>query len=115
VTNEPSSSNDGVTARTCPVCGTAYDPSGRRAYCSLACRQAAWRRCHAPPPPPVPVPPKGAKRAVTVYECDCGARALGAQYCEDCRTFMRAVGRGGLCPHCDLPVAVDDIVGGGSC
>jgi predicted nucleic acid-binding Zn ribbon protein len=87
--------------RSCPVCGTAFSPSGRRAYCSGACRQAAWRRRHVPAPPRVPVPPKGAKRAVTVYQCDlCGARALGEQYCSECCTFMRAVGRGGLCPEC---------------
>ncbi len=34
---------------------------------------AAFRRHHQPSLPEVPLPPKGAKRAVTVYECDgCG-------------------------------------------
>ncbi|MGH9106957.1 MAG: hypothetical protein ACRDZX_14220 [Acidimicrobiales bacterium] len=96
----------------CPVCGAAFAPSGRRRHCSDAWRQAAWRRHHQPAPPEVPLPPKSNKRSVTVYECDsCGTRALGDQYCADCGTFMRALGRGALCPHCDEPVAVTDLLG----
>ncbi len=112
MTGEHPSRNDGVTIRACPVCGEAFAPSGRRRHCSDACRQAAWRRRHLAGPPEVPLPPKGAKRAVTVYACDgCGERSLGEQYCEECRTFMRSLGRGALCPHCDLPVAVTDLLG----
>lgn len=110
------SRNDGVTLRPCPVCGNGFLALGRRRHCSDACRQAAWRRRHLPAPPEVPLAPKGARRAVSVYECDgCGARALGEQYCAECRTFMRAVGRGGLCPHCDGPVAIIDLLEGGGC
>jgi hypothetical protein len=29
----------------------------------------------------------------------------------DCTTFMRKVGIGGSCPHCDEPVAVAELVG----
>ena len=36
---------------------------------------------------------------------------LGEQYCEECRTFMRSLGRGDMCPHCDGPVAVSDLLG----
>jgi hypothetical protein len=109
----PPSRDDGVTIRTCPACGRAFTPSGRRRYCSHACRQATWRRRHAPPAPAPPVPPPGRKRAVTVYECGtCGARALGAQRCEDCHTFMTAAGIGGLCPHCDEPVTITELTTG---
>ena len=108
------SRNDGVTIRSCQACGAGFPASGRRRHCSDACRQKAWRRRHLAAPPEAPLPPKGAKRPVTVYECGgCGARAMGDQYCPDCCTFMRAVGRGGPCPYCDEPVAVADLLEGG--
>jgi hypothetical protein len=111
---ETPSRNESVTTRHCPVCGTGFQPSGRRRHCSDACRQAAWRRRHQPAEPKVPLPPKGNKRSVTVYECDnCGNRALGEQYCPECMTFMKAVGIGGTCPHCDEPVTVTDLLSGG--
>jgi hypothetical protein len=110
------SRNDGVTTRTCPICGTTFAPSGRRRHCSDACRQAAWRRRHAPAVPQPPVAHKGQKRAVTVYICDsCDARALGTQRCEACNTFMRAAGIGGLCPGCDEPITIDELLEGGGC
>lgn len=122
--------NDGVTiARAiCPVCGSAFHPSGRRRYCSDACRQAAWRHRHSSPATsgtsaqarlssrsdPWPALPEGASRparSTTVYECpSCGARYLGEQRCPDCRCFCRRVGPGGRCPHCDEPVAIADLV-----
>ena len=50
----------------------------------------------------------------TVYACDgCGERALGEQYCADCQTFIRSLGRGGLCPTCDSAVAIKDLLEGG--
>jgi len=61
---------------------------------------------HAGPAAPAP----GRKRDFTVCECgQCGLRALGSQRCEDCGTFMAAVGTGGLCPHCDEPVAIQEL------
>ena len=109
------SRNDGVTTRSCPTCGKGFAASGRRSFCSDACRQAAWRTRHAPPTPKPPIPPRGAKRAVTVYICDnCDTRALGAQRCDTCNTFMRATGVGGLCP-CDEPIAVAELLQGGDC
>lgn len=94
------------------MCGRDYQPVGRRRHCSDACRVAAWRRRHAPPAvAAVPLPPKGRRRAATVYECDtCGERALGAQRCDDCRTFMHRVGTGGCCPACDTPVSIEELV-----
>ena len=105
--------DDSVTARTCPACGQPFTPSGRRRWCSAACKQAAWRRKRSPATPLPPAPPPGRKRAITVYECAaCGQRALGSQRCDDCGTFMRAIGIGGLCPHCDDPVAVIELAAG---
>lgn len=95
----------------CPVCAEPFVASGRRRYCSDRCRCRAWRR-RRPAPVPVAVPPAGpGRRAITVYECAaCGTRALGEQRCDECGSFMGRVGIGGLCPHCDEPVAVSDLV-----
>ncbi len=96
---------DDTATNVCPACGGSFSPEGRQRYCSTVCRQQAWRRRRQAPMPPVPAKP------TTVYECDsCGERALGEQYCEDCRTFMRRVGPGGPCPHCDELVALQDII-----
>ncbi len=105
------SRNDDVTM-ACPVCATTFTPSGRRRYCSDACRVAAHRRRHhEPAPPPPPLPPRGQRKARTVYECDtCGARALGEQRCDECSTFMTRVGVGGLCPSCDHPHTIDELL-----
>jgi predicted RNA-binding Zn-ribbon protein involved in translation (DUF1610 family) len=46
-----------------------------------------------------------------VYECpDCGERQAGIRRCEDCNLFMRRLGPGGSCPHCDEPVLVSDLL-----
>jgi hypothetical protein len=102
---------DGSVTAGCPVCGGAF-PSGRaRRWCSAACRQAAYRRRQQAAPPPVALPPARSRRAGTVYECPtCAARYLGTQRCPECQVFCRRVGPGGLCPHCDEPVAVADLV-----
>jgi hypothetical protein len=96
--------NDDATM-ACAVCGTVFRRSGRRRHCSDACRQAAWRRrSHAP------VAPLGAKPD-TVYQCpSCETRFLGEQRCEDCNTFARRLGAGGLCPCCEEPVAVSELL-----
>ncbi len=105
------SSNDPVTM-LCPVCATPFVAAGKRRYCRDACRVAAHRRRTrkakaAVLAPPLPAP----KRAHTVYECDsCGTRILGEQRCDDCGTFMRAVGIGGLCPSCDEPHTIDELL-----
>lgn len=103
--------DDGATM-ICPVDGTAFAAIGRRRYCSDRCRRAAWARRRQPSPTPVVVaPPSGPRRPITVYECDaCGTRALGQQRCDECGTFMRRVGLGGLCPCCDEPVAAAELI-----
>jgi hypothetical protein len=101
--------NDEVTI-PCPVCARPFAPSGRRRYCSDACRAAAWRRRHTPVVVQAPPPPKGQRRAVTVYECDsCGERALGDQRCDTCNRWMHAIGIGGCCPSCSEPIAVKEL------
>lgn len=85
-------------------------PSGRRRYCSDACRQAGHRRRHQASLEPPVLPARQPRRPATVYECDiCGAKALGEQYCAECRTFMRRAGVGGCCPACSEPVAYQEL------
>lgn len=95
----------------CSVCATDFTPTGRRRYCSDACRAIAYRRRKQPDPTPEPVaPPAGQRRPVTVYQCpDCDQRSLGEQRCNDCGTFMTRVGIGGICPCCDEPIAIDEL------
>jgi len=92
----------------CPVCEHHFTPVGRQRVCSAACRQAAWRRRH---PTGQPAIPSRAARVATIYECpSCDARYLGVQRCSDCGVFCRRVGPGGLCPSCDEPVALADLL-----
>jgi len=108
---ETSWRNEGITI--CQRCGCGFVPTGRQLWCSAACRVAAWRQRHAPKGPVAPLPPRGQRRAVTVYVCDdCDTRALGEQLCSECNRFMRAAGVGGLCPCCEEPVAVAELVEG---
>ncbi len=102
--------HDSVTI-ACQVCGNAFASSGRRTYCSSACRAVAYRRRHRADPEPVTMAKSQPRRLITVYECNsCGNRSLGEQRCEECHTFMRRVGIGGYCPSCDEPVAMAELV-----
>ena len=106
---DTSSRNDAVTV-ACPVCGRPVATSGRRRYCSDACRQAGHRRRHQAPLEPPVLPAGRPRRPATVYECDnCGTKALGEQYCLECRTFMRRLGVGGWCPNCSEPLAYAEL------
>ena len=101
------SRNVGVTT-ACPVCQRPFTPVGRQRVCSAACRQAAWRRRQ---PTALPAMTSRATRVATVYVCPaCETRFLGEQRCPDCGLFCRRVGPGGLCPHCDEPVALADLL-----
>ena len=100
-----------VTAASCPICRQDL-PAGRpRRWCSPACRQAAYRRrTTATPVPPTPLPAARSRRDGAVYLCpECDTRLLGQQRCPDCNTFAVRLGPGGLCPHCDEPVAALDL------
>ena len=104
------SRNVSVTDRCC-VCGDPL-PSGRpRTTCSDRCRQKAWRRRHQPQSTAPPLPAAKPRKDHTVYACpDCEARSLGTQYCEDCHTFMRRLGYGGISPCCGEPVTFDELL-----
>jgi hypothetical protein len=109
----PPSRNDiETTTVPCPVCGRPFNPIRRQRYCSAACRQAAWRVRHFNPalPPPIVVGPRKTRRDVTIYQClECESRYLAEQWCYDCNKPCIRIGPGGLCPHCDEPVAISDI------
>ncbi len=106
------SRNDCVTPR-CLACDGPLPPGRPRRTCSDACRQAAWRRRHHAAEPLHELPRARPAKPVTVYECpECGTRVLGEQRCDECRTFMRKLGRGGTCPCCDEPVTVDELLDG---
>lgn len=95
----------------CPSCARPFAPTGKRRYCTDACKAAAYRRRHHQAVAPVALPPARPRKPVTVYECHtCGTRAVGEQRCQDCGTFMRRIGLGGHCPHCDEPVAIPDLL-----
>lgn len=104
------SSNGSVTAE-CLVCGGPF-PTGRaRTTCSDACRQTLWRRRHQPAATPPTLPAREPRKPHTVYHCDnCDTRALGIQRCEDCNTFMRAIGPGGHCPCCEEPITFNELL-----
>ena len=97
--------------RRCAGCATALsggDP--RRRYCSGACRMRAHRARHSGAvSAPAPAPHQ---RADTVYECpECEERLLGERRCPECNLFCRSLGPGGLCPCCDEPVAIAELIG----
>ena len=104
------SRNGSVTA-ACSVCGGPL-PAGRpRTTCSDSCRQKAWRLRHQPQPPAPPLLTPRPRKDHTVYECpECETRLVGSQFCEDCHTFMRRLGDGGLSPCCGEPVTFDELL-----
>ena len=67
------SRNDDLTI-ACPICGHGFRPSGRRRFCSAACRQAAWRARQ--PTAPVGQLPSRAPRPGIVYECPSCLRSV---------------------------------------
>jgi hypothetical protein len=98
----------------CPVCGVDFLRNRRQRYCSPACRQAAWRARHPKPPTQTHTATTATRRPcrdTTVYACgERQQRYLGEQWCPDCHRPCRRVDIGGLCPHCDEPVAVTDLL-----
>jgi predicted amidophosphoribosyltransferase len=96
----------------CPVCWTSFARVRRQRFCSDNCRKTAWARTHrAPAAPAAPVPPRGRRREATVYACpSCDMRFYGQQWCPDCNQPCTRVGLGGLCPHCQEPVALTDLL-----
>ncbi len=108
---QPSPSRDDHATMTCPVCQTYFTPVGRQTYCSTPCRKTAFRRRHQNPSAAITIPAALHRRDYTIYECpDCGERLHGEQRCQPCGSFARRIGIGGLCPHCDQPVALSDLI-----
>jgi hypothetical protein len=95
----------------CPVCATTFTPTRRQRYCTPACRQAAWRARHPNPRPATVVPARTRRRDITVYQCqECDTRYLGQQYCHHCHQPCQRVDYGALCPQCDTPITISDIL-----
>jgi hypothetical protein len=108
----PPPRNDPETTTTCPVCTTPFTATGRQRYCTPACRQSAWRARNTEntTPPTITIPPSIRRRDITVYQCpDCGIRRFAEQWCHDCHRPCTRIDLGGLCPHCDEPVALSDL------
>ena len=104
------SRDDNVTTTACPVCGVDFRPIRRQRYCTPVCRQAAYRR-RQPVPAAVVAPAPARRRELTVYTCaECEQRYLGQQWCPDRQRPCTRTGIGGLCPNCDEPVALDDLL-----
>ena len=103
--------NDNRAPLACPVCASVFSTIRRQRYCTPACRQAAWRARHPDPRQTITIPPATPRRSITVYQCSaCDTRALGQQWCHDCNRPCQRVDLGGLCPYCDEPVAISDIL-----
>jgi hypothetical protein len=102
----------------CLMCGGPR-PSTRARYCTRACQQRSYRLRHQTPTADLSSIRKALQRrktlvAHTIYECGgCGERFLGERRCSDCNLFARAVGVGGVCPECDTPVLLEDLLGEG--
>ena len=106
-----------ATGRPCPVCQAGL-VAARARYCSDACKQRAYRLRQASRLPAdlarlaADLRRRLALVAQTVYECPtCDARLLGDRRCPDCHLFCRRLGLGGLCPHCDEPVTLAELLG----
>ncbi len=55
------------------------------------------------------LPPPGLD---VLYECgECGERYLNQRRCDDCTRFCRRLGIAVLCPHCDEPILLADLIG----
>ena len=110
----------GGDPQDCPVCAAPL-PSTRARYCSAACRQRAFRLRHLRRLDPAAgdvsrvrhdLRRRGVLVAHTVYECPrCADRIVGAQRCPECHVFCRALGPGGQCPDCDLPILLAELLG----
>jgi hypothetical protein len=102
--------------RRCPTCAGPL-PSPRARYCSVGCKQRAYRLRQVPVTPAdldaltADLRRRRALAAHTIYECPtCGARFLGEQRCAECNRFCRALGPGGACPGCDEPILLADLL-----
>jgi hypothetical protein len=103
--------------RDCPVCGAGV-PSTRARYCSVACKQLAFRRRHQPPViGELAVVHQQLERqrqrvAQTIYECPrCEERYVGERRCSACQLYCKALGLGGQCEACDHIMLLAELLG----
>ena len=113
----PSGGQDAAAVLRCPICSTPL-PSSRARFCSAACRQRAFRLRHAARSAADAGRLREALRrqrmlvAHTVYACpSCDERFVGLRRCPECHLFGRALGLGGLCPDCETPILLADLLG----
>ena len=103
--------------RDCPVCGAGV-PSTRAMYCSVACKQLAFRRRHQRPvigEVAVVYQQLASQRqrvAHTIYECPrCEERYVGERRCSACQLYCKALGLGGHCEECDYILLLSELLG----
>lgn len=101
----------------CPVCRASL-PSRRTSYCSVACKQRAYRlrQVDLTAPDTTRLVTELKRRADLlahrIYACPtCGEHSLGEQRCSDCNRFCRLLGLGGACPSCDQPILLAELLG----
>jgi hypothetical protein len=99
----------------CLMCGVAL-ASTRARYCSRAHQQLAFRLRHRSDVDlqraRQQLQRRHALMAQSVYECpSCAERFVGVRRCPECNLFTRAVGLGGHCPECDMPILLVDLLG----
>ncbi len=98
----------------CPVCWTPFTPTGRQRYCTDTCRKTAWTRRQKTTTrraPKASVPQLITYSDATVYTCPtCQTRYHGQQWCQHCNQPCTRLGLGGLCPHCERPVTITDLL-----
>jgi hypothetical protein len=93
------------------ACGRSFPIQGRKAYCDDACRQRGFRLRQRPPDEVQLGLAARLPKTAIVYQCpECEARFLGQQRCDDCGVFMKRLGPGGACPHCEEAVAFADLI-----
>jgi len=91
---------------SCEYCTAPLTGRASKRYCSPQHRLQAWRQSKV-----APVTPRHVPKADIVYECGgCGERRLGEQRCPDCNLWCQRIGPGGLCPCCDAPVALTELL-----
>src|SRR5205823_5892143 len=106
-TGEPVRDDTVTIGARCAYCGGSFRPHGRARFCSQACRQRAYRRRHQHDE----LAAAAHLTATSVYECPaCSLWLLGEQRCPDCNLFCRSLGPGSLCPHCDEPTLLAELL-----
>jgi len=110
----PSAAENGPV---CAVCGAGL-PSTRATYCSVACKQLAFRRRHQRPvSSEVAIVQQQLEHqrqrvAHTIYECPrCLERYVGERRCSECQLYCKALGLGGQCEECDHIMLLTELLG----